>query len=414
MAVCAPFNPAGPYVTGLLDYIDCQSLALAQQGYQALGAGSGFAATLNGLLVIAVAVAGYRMLMGGPFLLRDAVYLLLRIGFVLALALQWSAYQPLVYDVATRAPQELLGTILPQGGAPTGGNTPVIARVQGVDAGMAAVLSADEAAAAAGTSTGQPGAPAPNLNIQTRFGQIPELAPATRETLVSAESLLVTSVVAAFAVLKIITAVMLALGPLFIASALFEATRGLFVGWLRVLLGTVIAAIALPAVVTIELAVLEPQVTALQRLFETGAALGPLPDRVWTTIALFAVVMLAAMLAALWAASALRLPDGLRSEFVWLRELRDVVTADQSPLALAAPSATVTERTHTQRVADAVLASERREADAEPQTQVVRIAAPRDEASPLRSEPLVQASAGIVSRDVVRRRSAAAGRRDMI
>lgn len=418
MAFCAPFNPTGPYVSGLLSYIDCQSVALAQQGYRALGASTAFAPALEGLLVIAVAVAGYRMLMGGPFLIRDAISLILRIGFVMALALQWSAYQPLVYNVASNAPQELFGTIFASGGTRGDGNAGVIGRVQAVDTGFATVLRADEAAATAGSSTGIPtgnsGAVQPSLNVQTPFGQTPELAPETRETLVSAQSLLVTSVVSAFATLKIVIALMLALGPVFIAAALFDASRGLFAGWLRVLLGTMIASIALPAIITLELAVLEPQVGALQRLFETGQALGPLPGRLWETTALFAVVMLASVLASMWAASAIRFPEFLRSEFIWANELRNVLsTTGEGAVATARP-APAAERTHTQKIADAALASERRDQVEDRQLQVVRVAGPRDAASPVRAEPALQPSMGIVSRDVVRRRSAAAGRRDMV
>jgi len=415
MAVCAPFNPAGPYVSGLLSYIDCQSVALAQQGYRALGAGSTFAAALDGLLVIAVAMAGYRMLMGGPYLLRDAVYLILRIGFVMALALQWSAYQPLVYNVAARGPQELLGTVFPVAGTTADGNAGVIGRVQAVDVGIAAVLRADEAVAnagGAGVPSGQADTGPRALNVQTQFGQIPELAPDVRETRVSAESLLEMSVVAAFATLKIVIGLMLALGPVFIAAALFDFSRGLFVGWLRVVLGTMIASIALPVVIAFELAVLEPQVGALQRLFETGQALGPLPGRLWVTIALFAVVMLAAVLAAIWSASALRFPDALRSEYIRANAMHHVVCVKDGPIA-AAQSVPAAERTHTQKIADAALAAERRDQAEDRQLQVLRIAGPRDQASTQRSEPVLQTPMGIVSRDVVRRRSAAAGRRDM-
>ena len=43
MAICTPFDPTGPYVSGLLSYIDCQSVAVAQEGYRALGASTAFA-----------------------------------------------------------------------------------------------------------------------------------------------------------------------------------------------------------------------------------------------------------------------------------------------------------------------------------------------------------------------------------
>lgn len=415
MAVCAPFDPGSPYVSGVLSFIDCQSVALAQQGYRALGAGSTFAAALDGLLVIAVAIAGYRMLMGGPFVIRDAVQLILRIGFVLALALHWSAYQPMVYDVATRGPQDLLGRMFAGSGTGADDNAGLIARVQAVDTIIGGVLRADEEASGATGSTrdeGEASAAPPANAVQTPFGQTPELAPDVRETLGSADNLLVVSIVAAYTALRVVVALMLALGPLFIAAALFEAARGLAAGWLRVLAGTIVASVALPAILALELAVLEPQANTLRRLFLSGEALGALPERMWITTALFVLVMLAAVLASMRAASAIRFPDALRSEFVRAGGMRQML-----PLSGGAAAEVrllpASERPHAQRTADAALAAQRRDQLEDRQPQILRISGPRDTTSAQRSEWVAQTPQGFTSRDAGRRRSAAAVRRDM-
>lgn len=414
MAICAPFDPAGPYVSSVLSYIDCQSVALAQQGYRALGAGSSFAAALDGLLVIVVAIAGYRMVLGGPFVIRDAVQLVIKIGFVLALALHWAAYQPLVYDVATRGPQDLLGRLFAGSGTGADDSPGMVRRVQAVDTVIGGVLHPDREFAGGGSPAIVAGAaPAPPpISAQTPFGQSAELAPETRETLGSADNILVMSVVAAFAALRIVIAIMLALGPIFIAAALFDTARGLFAGWLRVLLGTILASVALAAVVALELAVIEPQVTALRRLFESGQALGSLPERLWVSSSLFALVMLAAVLASMRVASAFRFPDAQRGEYIWTNQTRQILPTlggtGSAVNLLPAP-----ERAHAQRTADAAMAAERRDHREGRQTQVFRIAGPRDNASASRNELVPQASAGYANREAGRRRSAAAGRRDM-
>ncbi len=413
MAICTPFDPSGPYVSGILSYIDCQSVAVAQEGYRALGAGSNFAVALDGLIIIAVAIAGYRMVMGGPFVIRDAVQLVLRIGFVLALTMHWSAFQPLVYDVATRGPQDLLGKMFAGSDIGADDQSGMIGRIQAVDTVIGGVLHPEREFAAvtnAATATDTE-SPAP-IAGQTPFGQTPELAPEVRETLGSADNILVISMVAGFAGLRIVIALMLALAPIFIAAALFDAARGFLAGWLRVLLGTLVASVAFPAVVALELAVIEPQVAELRKLFESGQALGALPERLWVTTGLFALVMIAAILAAMRAASAIRFPDALRGEFIWANEMRQMMPNGHNvaaPVRLLPPP----ERVHAQKTADAALAAERRDQREERQMQVFRIAGPRDVAALQRPENTRPVSVGFSSRDAGRRRSAAAGRRDL-
>lgn len=414
MTQCAPFDPTGPYVSNVLSYIDCQSVALAQQGYRALGAGSNFAVALDGLLIIAVAIAGYRMMMGGPFVLRDAVQLVLRIGFVIALSLHWSAFQPVVYNVATQGPQDLLGKMFTTSSTQASDQSGMIGRIQAIDNVIGGVLHPEREIAAASNPALASGttSPAP-ISAQTAFGQTPELAPEVRETLGSADNILVMSVVTGFAGLKIVTSLMLALAPIFIAAALFDAAKGLLAGWLRVLLGTFIASVAFPVVIALELAIIEPQVAVLRRLFETGQDLGPLPERLWVTSGLFALIMLGAILASIRTASAIRFPDALRGEFIWANEMRLMLPSRHNlaePVKLLPPP----ERFHAQKTADAALAAERRDQREERQVQVFRIAGPHDTKSAQRSEITRPASVGYSSRDAGRRRSAAAGRRDMV
>lgn len=136
MPACPAFDPLGPYVTGLVQFVDCHALALDEDGFRALGPGSPVALAISGLLVLVVAFAGYRMLMGDLLSLREALTKTVLIGFVLALSGQWLAYRTLVYSVVVDSPSELAERIL----APRGlGNAApeLLARVQKAEEAIA-------------------------------------------------------------------------------------------------------------------------------------------------------------------------------------------------------------------------------------------------------------------------------------
>lgn len=413
MAACPAFDPAAPYVRGVVDFVDCHAVDLAQQGYRALGAGSHFAMALQALIVIAVALAGYRMLLGGLFGLREGVSLVLRIGLVLALALNWPAYQPLVYDLATSGPQDLLTATATPGGTGAQDRSGLIDRVQGVDTVLGGILHV-EAEPPAGAVTGI-ATTATNRRTATAdtFGQTPELAPETRELLASANSFVVLGSLAGLVSIRVVMAIMLALGPLFVAGLLFESARGLFVGWLRVLLGAALAAFAVPVALALALALLEPQAAALSRQFYNGLALGTLPERIWDTAVLAGLVVCAALVASFWAAAALRLPEGLRRE---LRALADplVVVRGTGDQRLALPPPAPAPRSHAQAIADAAYTAQRREQAAVREVQATRQITPHDAPLGGRAPAPAPVRIGQAGRAGLGRQSTAASRRDMM
>lgn len=414
MAGCAVFNPDGPFVRGVIDYVDCQSLALAQQGYRALGAGTNFAVALELLIIILVALFGYRMMLGGPITLRSAVSVMLRIGIVLALALQWSAYQPLVYNVATQGPQELLGAIA--GNDDTGAQdaAALVNRVQGVDTVLVGILHV-EAEPSAGAVTGI-ARTATNRRTATAatFGQTPELAPETRELLISAENFTVLGALFGLVSVRIVMALMLALGPVFVAGLLFRSTRGIFVGWLRVLFGASLAAIAVPVAIALSLALLEPQALALSRQFYNGLALGTLPERMWEASVLAGLLVVATLVASFWAAAAIRLPEGIRREFHHLVDRVALPHKETGFAAGAAPAAAANRRSHAQAVADAAFTAQRREIHSIHEMPARRSFAPHDAPAGARATSAENRPIGQAGRAGARRQSSAASRRDMM
>lgn len=360
MASCPPFDPTGPFVKGLLAYTDCETANLAEQGYRLIGAGTVFAQALDGLLIVAVALFGYRMLMGETPHLRDGVMQVIKIGFVLALAQHWSSYQPAVYNLATGAPPMLVSQLFGEASrSQSGTQGQLVDRVEAVDAALGLILH-PERDTRTSTLPRPPIAGAAVVDPANQAG--PELAPETRDTLTSANNTLLLTMVSGAIGLRIAMALLLALGPLFIAGLLFGGTTSLFSGWVRALLGTMLGLVCVPVVMAFELALVEPQVAALNRTFVLGTAFGALPDRLWIITTAFAASLILALLLIIRAAA------GLRFER-WGRMVSEMIApgAQSGPIVLPhrddRPHTPVA-RDHAQRVADAAVAAERREAPA--------------------------------------------------
>lgn len=351
MASCAPFEPLGAYVSNVLAWTDCQALGLGEEGYRALGPGSAFGLALTGLLTIYVALIGYRLLLGGGVTVREGLTAALKIGFVLALATQWPAYRVLVYDVATRTPEAAAAGFLNSAGLNSGGSGALAARLDGVNGALAQMVDNAGAARAA--------QPAP-ANVQPQAAAPPRpaqavLSEAATGTVTSAIGAMVASALAGLLSVRVVIGLLLALGPVFIACLLFETTRGLFTGWLRVLGGAMLGAIAVPAVLAAQLAIVEPQVLALRDLLDANQAAGALPQQILGTAAVFALLVLAALVAMARVALAFALPGGR------VLDLGKFMVPER-PLALPAPAWASAgagggdERSRAQRVADAASA----------------------------------------------------------
>jgi type IV secretion system protein VirB6 len=358
MAVCAPFEPLGPYVGNVLAWVDCQALGLGEEGYRALGPGSAFGMALTGLLTIYVALIGYRLLMGGEVTVREGLTTALKIGFVLALATQWPAWRVLVYDVATKTPEAAASGFLNTAGLNSGGSGMLAARLDGVNGALAQLVE-DAASVRAATppvaANAQPGAAPPPAQLPRPAKAV--LSETASGSVTSAMGAMVASALAGLLAVRVVMGILLALGPVFIACLLFEGTRGLFVGWLRVLGGAMLGAMAVPAVLALQMAIVEPQVLALRDLLDASRPVAALPQQILGTAAVFALIVLAVL------AAMARVGLG----FVWPKNrVLDLgrFALPERPLALPAPDwarAGGEERSRAQRVADAASAQGWRE-----------------------------------------------------
>lgn len=419
MPACPAFDPLGPYATGLTRFVDCHARALGEEGWRALGTGSAAGLTITGLLVIFVGLVGYRLAFGHMLTLREAVLAMVKIGFVIALSSQWPAYQVLVYNLVIEGPSDLAGRILAPGGL--GGEAPdLIARVQTAQDRLETLSGPKPPAGAATSLVAAPTGPG--------VAQGPGLLPApdrgnknddsAENSLSRAGGVLLVSTLAATLSFRIIAGIMLALGPIFVACVLFAGWRGLLEGWVRALAGTMLGTLATGATIALELAILEPQIAAFAAAAARpdAAEAGPMPGQLLVTTWLFALVLLAAVLAAARVAAGFRIPDAVAvalrrvTEASGRRESSDLQTAP----APAGGTSAADERPRAVALADAINAQLLREqtADGTPQATRARPAATADAVQTSSGPVIIERLGQSHRRTAGSRRAASMQRRD--
>jgi type IV secretion system protein VirB6 len=107
---------------------------------------------------------------------------------------------------------------------------------------------------------------------------------------------------------RIVAGLMLALGPFFIAFLLFDGTRSLFEGWVRVLGGAALAAVGVAIALGLELALIEPWLSAVLARRMAGEALPTMPSELFVLVTLFTIVVTASLYGCARVAQAFRLP----------------------------------------------------------------------------------------------------------
>ncbi|MDB5706778.1 MAG: hypothetical protein JWN66_3894 [Sphingomonas bacterium] len=368
---CPTLAPGSAFLTGVLSYVDCQAQALGQGGYQALAAsGSVVAVALTGLLTIFVALFGYRMIFGQVPNARDGVVAVVKLGVVLALATSWPAFRTLAYDVVMHGPAELAASIGTPAGLP-GTSGGLVARLQGVDNGLAELQilgtgKPDNADEIVGPTT-----PLTPQQQQEQYRKLqslqqrPKWDPTRDATMLSqARTLYLTGAIASFASVRLIGGLLLALGPLFALFLLFDNTRGLFEGWVRGVAGAALGALSTAIILGVELAMVEPWLIAILDQRRQNIPTPSVPVEMLVMTLVFALTLLAALVATARVAQGFRMPAAWRTvPSRWAEALRDhslqPAIAGEQPVA-------ADQRSRAFAVADAVAASQRREASALP------------------------------------------------
>jgi type IV secretion system protein VirB6 len=250
MMACTVPETGGAFLSGILAHIDCQAQAIGAQGYIALAApGSAVSIVLTALLTVFVAVIAIRMLVGDVPALGESMTVSLRIGVVLLLATSWAAYRVVAYDLVLLGPSELFGLIGSPADLP-GSQGELVGRLQAADNGF--VELARVGTGRFDLESGVPGAPSSGIvsipfSDDLGFGL--------------ARIAFLAGTISAFGIVRLTAGLLLALAPLFAGALLFTATRGFFLGWLKMLVAAMLGALAVSAIVSVELALLEPYLT---------------------------------------------------------------------------------------------------------------------------------------------------------
>jgi type IV secretion system protein VirB6 len=357
MMACERIPSDDAVLSGVLDYIDCQAQTIGAEGYRALAApGSSLSLVLLGFLTLFVALFGYRMLLGQGPGVRDGVLALIKIGIVLALATGWTAYRTLIYDVAFHGPAEIAAEIGRPSALPGAGGG-LVARLDQADrtiVALAGLGTGDPVEGAATTPAAEPGQPALPTAAAREAQAYDGLAMA------GARVLFLAGAIGSLAAVRLIAGLMLALGPFFIAFLLFAGTRGLFEGWLRVLGGAALGALGAGIVLGVELALLEPWLNHLVARRLAGQAIIGVPIELFAVTLVFAIALAAVTIASARAAFGLRLPPAWRDS----PSVAAVLRGETTRIAGLGrePAHTAADRSRAVMVADAVAATQRREA----------------------------------------------------
>ena len=256
------------FAAQLLADTDCQAFGLVERGYAALAQpGGSVAAALTGLLVIAVAIYGYRLLLGRGLALGDALGLTVRVGVVLVLATSWESWQALAYHGLAQAPAEIAGNVLVAIGAPA----PLDSLQHALDGLTEASVGYRSRAGIASPLVGGPAAAAAVLNLSSLF--------------------LTLSTVGVLVAARVVQAVLLAIAPAMAGLLLFDATRRMAQGWLGAIAAAALAPLFVLLIAAIEFAVLAPMIA---RLLSQQAG-GTFDNSEVMPIGLVAVVFILAM-----------------------------------------------------------------------------------------------------------------------
>lgn len=341
MMACPAILTGDQFLTRVLGTIDCQAAYLGSYGWQALGQPGSMAATvMTGLLTLFVALFGIRLLFGLAPGARDVVGDVIKVGIVLTIAFSWPAFRTVIYDVVLDGPGELAASagasLMPQqttlvGGLQQADDAMLRLIEQGTGRQTGAYVDADEPG---GTFQGQA------LEDENSFGL--------------ARLFYLTGILGSYGLLRIIAGLLLALAPLAAGMLLFEATRGLFAGWLRALVLALLGSAALSVVAAGQLAVLLPWLGDALRLRGLGYATPAAPTELLALTLGFALIQFGSI----WLMAKVAFNRGWIT-FPTLPDLR--ASAVERPAALRSDPAPAFSQSRSQRLVDHLETQLRRE-----------------------------------------------------
>jgi type IV secretion system protein VirB6 len=207
MAVGEVGNGIGASLRG----VDCLAAEMTASAFGRLfGSGGALVPALTILLTLFVAFFAFALITGRTRIgIRSLTPRMVTLGLVVTFATSWFAYQSVVWNLATGAPDQIASIISGTQGSAT--------QVFGdkIDIVFAAIQQAT------GEQDGQ----------QQQQQAVSTFSP--EGLMWMGATLLLLGTVGVLVTARIALAVLVAVGPVFVVMALFPATRGLFAGWIR-------------------------------------------------------------------------------------------------------------------------------------------------------------------------------------
>jgi len=195
----------GNGVAASLAAVDCVTGQMAEQAFARLfQSGGALGPVLTIVLGLFIAFFAIALLLGRSRLnIGTLTPRMITLGLVLTFATSWVAYQSVVWNLAIATPDWLAGVLTGDTGSAT------MTFAQKLDVVFLSIQQATE-------------------------GQDPDVSAFSPPGMVwLGAMILLLGTVGVLVTARIALAVLIALGPIFVVMALFEGTRGLFVGWLK-------------------------------------------------------------------------------------------------------------------------------------------------------------------------------------
>ena len=232
MTACPAISADGPSgIAELVRAVDCATLQATSFTFGRLfGAHGTLLTALTFILTIYIGLLAIGILTGRASLkISMLTPRMMTLGLVLTFATSWAAYQSVIWNLAAGAPDEIARAL-------TGTEGPATETFAGkIDALFLAVTEAastGDATNASGTQDGGTQSIGANGNVSSA-PPAPSSLFSPPDILWLSALLLMLGTAGVLIASRIVLAVLLAVGPVFIVLALFRSARGLFEGWVK-------------------------------------------------------------------------------------------------------------------------------------------------------------------------------------
>lgn len=329
MATCGNLSQSGAFVTEVMNSIECHAQSIGSSSYSLfLSQSQSTSLIITGALTIFVALFGYRLMLGGTVTLRETMVSFVKIGIVLTLATSWIAYRTLVYDVTIHGPANLVSKIGFASNLP-GTNTNLDKWLQVVDNKLVdfSFLGPGNYEPSELQKSFQTTQGTNSLNAAAGFWD-----PLHEEnTILKARTIFLISAIGAFAIVRFTAGLFISLGPVFIAFLFFESTRGLFVGWVRVLVATIIGAFSVSIILGVELSIIYPWLQKILSSRISSQSVSTAPTELLVIVIVFGFAILGALISSVIFANGFKLPNAI------LKEIRETISKNSELIKYLEP-----------------------------------------------------------------------------